>query len=118
MRILLIGASGTIGRAIASGLVSRHEVILASRHKAPEQVDISNPQSIRDLFSRVGRVDAIVSAAGQAVFKSFAELTDADFAFSIANKLMGQVNVVRLGLQSLKDNGSVTLTSGILAQQP
>jgi NAD(P)-dependent dehydrogenase (short-subunit alcohol dehydrogenase family) len=118
MRILLIGATGTIGRAIASALVNRHEVILASRHKAPEQVDISNPQSIRDLFSRVGRVDAIVSAAGQAAFKSFAELTDADFAFSIANKLMGQVNVVRLGLQSLNDNGSATLTSGILAQRP
>lgn len=118
MRILLIGATGTIGRAIAAGLGNRHDVIPASRHKAHESVDISNPQSIRDLFSRVGRVDAIVSAAGLAAFKPLAELTDADFAFSIANKLMGQVNLVRFGLQSLNDNGSVTLTSGILAQQP
>jgi len=118
MRILLIGATGTIGRAIAAALGNRHDVIPASRHKAHESVDISNPQSIRDLFSRVGRVDAIVSAAGQAAFKPLAELTDADFAFSITNKLMGQVNVVRFGLQSLNDNGSVTLTSGILAQQP
>jgi NAD(P)-dependent dehydrogenase (short-subunit alcohol dehydrogenase family) len=118
MRILLIGATGTIGRAIAAALGNRHDVIPASRHKAHESVDISNPQSIRDLFSRVGRVDAIVSAAGQAAFKPLAELTDADFAFSIANKLMGQVNLVRFGLQSLNDNGSVTLTSGILAQQP
>ena len=118
MRILLIGATGTIGRAIAAALGNRHDVIPASRHKAHESVDISNPQSIRDLFSRVGRVDAIVSAAGQAAFKPLAELTDADFAFSIANKLVGQVNLVRFGLQSLNDNGSVTLTSGILAQQP
>jgi NAD(P)-dependent dehydrogenase (short-subunit alcohol dehydrogenase family) len=118
MRILLIGATGTIGRAIAAALGNRHDVIPASLHKAHESVDISNPQSIRDLFSRVGRVDAIVSAAGQAAFKPLAELTDADFAFSIANKLMGQVNLVRFGLQSLNDNGSVTLTSGILAQQP
>jgi NAD(P)-dependent dehydrogenase (short-subunit alcohol dehydrogenase family) len=118
MRILLIGATGTIGRAIAAALGNRHDVIPASRHKAHESVDISNPQSIRDLFSRVGRVDAIVSAAGQAAFKPLAELTDAEFAFSIANKLMGQVNLVRFGLQSLNDNGSVTLTSGILAQQP
>jgi NAD(P)-dependent dehydrogenase (short-subunit alcohol dehydrogenase family) len=118
MRILLIGATGTIGRAIAAALGNRHDVIPASRHKAHESVDISNPQSIRDLFSRVGRVDAIVSAAGQAAFKPLAELTDADFALSIANKLMGQVNLVRFGLQSLNDNGSVTLTSGILAQQP
>jgi NAD(P)-dependent dehydrogenase (short-subunit alcohol dehydrogenase family) len=118
MRILLIGATGTIGRAIAAALASRHEVISASRHETREKVDISDPQSIRDLYSRVGRVDAIVSAAGQAAFKPLAELTDADFALSLGNKLMGQVNVARYGLQSLNDNGSVTLTSGILAQQP
>jgi NAD(P)-dependent dehydrogenase (short-subunit alcohol dehydrogenase family) len=118
MRILLIGESGTIGQAIAAALGNRHEVISASRSKARESVDISNPQSIRDLFSRVGRIDAIVSAAGQAAYKPLAELTDGDFAFSINNKLMGQVNLVRFGLQSLNDNGSVTLTSGILAQQP
>jgi NAD(P)-dependent dehydrogenase (short-subunit alcohol dehydrogenase family) len=118
MRILLIGATGTIGRAIAAALGNRHEVIPASQHKAHEKVDISDPQSIRDLFSRVGRVDAIVSAAGSAAFKPLAELTDADFAFSLSNKLMGQVNVVRFGLESLKDKGSVTLTSGVLAQQP
>jgi NAD(P)-dependent dehydrogenase (short-subunit alcohol dehydrogenase family) len=122
MRILLIGATGTIGQAIAKALGNRHEVIPASRHKAQEKVDISNPQSIRDLFSRVGRVDAVVSAAGEAVFKPFGELTEGDFAFSFAfsaaNKLMGQVNVLRLGLDSLNDNGSVTLTSGILSQEP
>jgi NAD(P)-dependent dehydrogenase (short-subunit alcohol dehydrogenase family) len=118
MRILLIGATGTIGQAIANALRNRHEVIPASRNKAHEKVDISNPQSIRDLFSRVGSVDAIVSAAGQAVFKPFRELTEEDFAFSAANKLMGQVNVLRLGLDSLNDNGSVTLTSGILSQEP
>src|SRR6266550_374868 len=118
MRILLIGATGTIGRAIVAALGSRHDVIPASRQKAKESVDISNPQSIRDLFSRVGRVDAIVSAAGLAAFKPLAELTDADFAVSLSNKLMGQVNVVRFGLQSVNDSGSVTLTSGILGQQP
>jgi NAD(P)-dependent dehydrogenase (short-subunit alcohol dehydrogenase family) len=66
----------------------------------------------------VGRVDAIVTAAGEAAFKPLAELTDADFALSVNSKLMGQVNVVRLGLQSLSDNGSVTLTAGSLAREP
>ena len=63
-------------------------------------------------------MDAIVSAAGQAAFKPLGELSDADFALSLENKLMGQVNVVRSGLASVADNGSITLTSGILAQQP
>jgi NAD(P)-dependent dehydrogenase (short-subunit alcohol dehydrogenase family) len=118
MRILLIGATGTIGQAVTAALSARHDIIPASRDKAHEKVDLSDPASIRALLKRVGRVDAIISAAGQAAFKPLADLADEDFAFSIENKLMGQVNVARFGLASLADNGSVTLTSGVLAQQP
>ncbi len=118
MRVLLIGATGTIGKAIANALTGRHEVIGASRHHSRETVDITKPQSIRDLYSRVGRVDAIVSAAGEAAFKPLDDLTDADFELSLNNKLMGQVNLARLGFRHLTDAGSVTLTSGILAQHP
>src|SRR3977135_1283449 len=107
MRILLIGATGTIGKEIVAAFGTRHDLIPASRHKARESVDISDPQSIRALLGRVGRVDAIVSAAGQAAYKPLRELSDADFAFSVGNKLMGQVNVVRFGLASVADNGSV-----------
>lgn len=117
MRILVIGATGTIGKAVVAAL-GRHEVIPASRHKAHEQVDIADPASLRSLFERVGRVDAIVSAAGNAAWKPLADLTDGDFAFSLANKLMGQVNVARYGFAHVTDNGSITLTSGVLAQQP
>jgi NAD(P)-dependent dehydrogenase (short-subunit alcohol dehydrogenase family) len=118
MRILLIGGTGTIGEAIASALGGRHDIILASRQKAPQQVDIADPASIRALYSRVGRVDAVVSAAGLAAFKPLGELSDQDFSFSLNNKLMGQVNVVRLGFASVNDGGSFTLTSGVLAQHP
>jgi NAD(P)-dependent dehydrogenase (short-subunit alcohol dehydrogenase family) len=118
MRILLIGATGTIGQAITAAFGTRHDIIPASRHKARESVDIADPDSIRALLKRVGRVDAIVSAAGQAAFKPLGELSDADFAFSVGNKLMGQVNLARFGLASVADNGSVTLTAGSLAQDP
>lgn len=118
MRILVIGATGTIGQAVVAALAGRHEIIPASRHKAHEQVDIANPKSLRALFERVGRVGAIISAAGNAAWKPLAELTDEDFAFSLGNKLMGQVNVARYGFESVADGGSITLTSGVLAQQP
>jgi NAD(P)-dependent dehydrogenase (short-subunit alcohol dehydrogenase family) len=118
MRILVIGATGTIGQAVVAALAARHEVIPASRHKAHEQVDIADPASLRSLLDRVGRLDAIVSAAGNAAWKPLADLTDADFAFSLANKLMGQVNVARYGIAHVNDGGSITLTSGVLAQQP
>src|SRR5689334_421906 len=70
------------------------------------------------MFQRVGQVDAVVSAAGDARFKPFDQLTDDDFAFSLGHKLMGQVNVVRYGMNNVRDGGSFTLTSGVLAQKP
>lgn len=118
MKILLIGSTGTIGRAVASALRGRHEVVEASHSKASLTVDISQPSSIRSLLQKVGKVDAIVSAAGSARFAPFDKLSDDDFQFSLANKLMGQVNLVRLGLEFVKDGGSITVTSGVLAQNP
>lgn len=117
MRILLVGATGTIGKAVAAAF-DRHEVIGASRSNAAESVDFDNPQSIRDLLERVGRVDAIVSTAGQAAFKPLADLSDDDFELSLRNKLMGQVNLIRYGLDHVADDGSITVTSGVLAQHP
>lgn len=118
MRILVVGATGTIGKAVVAGLSARHEVIQASHHRSAERVDMSDVASIRALFDRVGKVDAIISTAGNAKFAPFASLSDADFQFSLDNKLMGQVNLARLGIESLNAGGSITLTSGILAQQP
>ena len=106
MRILLIGATGTIGKAIAAALGRRHEILLASRQRAPLHVDIADPASIRGLYAKAGKVGAVISAAGDARFKPLDELSDADFRFSLDNKLMGQVNVVRYGLGSVADSGS------------
>jgi NAD(P)-dependent dehydrogenase (short-subunit alcohol dehydrogenase family) len=117
MRILIVGG-GTIGKAIIAALTGRHELVLASKSNAPEQVDISDPASIRALYARVGRVDAVIGAAGSAAFKPLPELTDADFAFSLSNKLMGQVNLVRYGIASVADGGSFTITAGSLAREP
>lgn len=118
MRILIVGASGTIGREIVAALTGRHDLVLASRSKAPEQVDIADPASIRALYARVGRVDAVINASGQAAFKPLTDLTDADFTLSLTSKLMGQVNLVRYGIASVADDGSFTITAGSLAREP
>lgn len=118
MRILLIGASGTIGSAVAAALGSRHEVIFASRVNSPLRVDIAEVAFIRALYAQTGKVDAIICAAGQARFKPLGDLADDDFRFSLDNKLMGQVNVIRYGLDFVADGGSITVTSGILAWKP
>src|SRR5215469_11351677 len=110
MRLLLIGATGTIGAAVASAL-ARHEVIVVTRHTQPLGVDIASPDSIRALFDAAGPLDGVISAAGAARFKPLDQLADEDFAFSMQNKLMGQVNVVREALRRVRDNGTVVVTS-------
>lgn len=88
-------------------------------HKTGAQrVDISSPDSIKQLYEAVAPIDAVVSAAGVAKFAPFDQLTDADFLLSVNNKLMGQVNLVRIGYRYMRDNGSFTLTSGVLSQEP
>jgi NAD(P)-dependent dehydrogenase (short-subunit alcohol dehydrogenase family) len=118
MKILVIGATGTIGAAVAQALEARHEVLRASHARSTLTIDLADPESIRRLYAKVGRVDAVVSAAGQAAFRPLLALSDADFAVGLTNKLMGQVNLVRLGVEVLVDGGSFTLTTGILSRQP
>jgi NAD(P)-dependent dehydrogenase (short-subunit alcohol dehydrogenase family) len=118
MRILIVGATGTIGRPVAEVLSARHEIVGVSRSTSPISVDVSEPASIRAMYDALGKVDAVISATGQARFKPLPDLSDEDFAFSLANKLMGQVNLVRLGFEHLRDNGVFVLTSGVLARSP
>jgi len=118
MRILVIGATGTIGSAVANLLAGEHEVVRVGHTRGEYRVDITSPDSIRELIDRVGQADAIVGCAGPAAFRPLTELTDADFEFSFRNKLMGQVNLVRFGAAGVADGGSITLTSGVLAREP
>ena len=117
MRILVIGATGTIGRAVVSALSQGNEILAASRNGAVK-VDVSDPANIKAMYRSVGKVDAVVCAAGSAVFKPLDQLTDQDYRFCLDNKLMGQVNVIRFGFEHVADGGSITVTSGVLAQNP
>ena len=118
MKILVIGATGTIGQAVVAALSQRHQVVSASRHTEPLRVDITDAVSLRALYDAVGPVDGVVCASGAARFKPLSQLTDDDFAFSLHNKLMGQVNVVREGLDRVREGGVIVVTSGILSRSP
>src|SRR5512143_443237 len=118
MRVIVIGATGTIGKAILSAIGTRHEVVAVSGSKSEIKVDLADKSSIKRMFEAAGRADAVICAAGLAAFGPFLNLTDADFAVGIGNKMMGQVNVVRVGLDYVNDNGSFTVTSGILSRKP
>lgn len=118
MKILLIGASGTIGAAVETALKPEHTVISASFSGGDVQVDLGNTESINAMFNSVGKVDAVISTAGLASFATLNELTEADYQLALQNKLMGQINLIRIGQQFINTGGSVTLTSGVLSREP
>lgn len=119
MRVLVVGATGAIGSAVAQALAERHhEVIRAGRTRGDHQVDITSDASVEALYAAVGRVDAIVSAAGGLFFGPLNEMRPADFNVGLQDKLLGQVRLALVGQHYLNDGGSITLTTGIVGQEP
>jgi NAD(P)-dependent dehydrogenase (short-subunit alcohol dehydrogenase family) len=118
MKIILIGASGTLGKAVSAQLASRHEIVAVGRKSGNVHADMREINSLQAAFQKIGKVDAIVCAAGSVHFGPWAELTPEKFDVGLRDKLMGQVNVVLAGQEFLSDGGSFTLTSGILSEDP
>ena len=121
MKILVIGGTGTIGKKIVKHFSKDHQVLIAGRSSKDYKIDIADTQSIKNLFKKIkksGKLDAIICAAGEAKWAPFKDLSESDYHVGLRSKLMGQVNVVRIGRKCLKKNGSITLTTGILADDP
>jgi len=118
MRILIIGGNGTIGRTVTNHLKQEHEVLIAGRSNGDVNVNIADSASIKAMFEATGTLDAIVCIAGEAKWAPFMELSEEDYYIGLRSKLMGQVNLVRIGQHYLNEGGSITLTTGILADDP
>ena len=118
MRVLVVGASGTIGRAIVTELGQRHEIVSAGRSSGDLQTDITDVEAIRTMFEGAGTVDALVSATGSVTFAPFEDMTAEAYEVGLRDKLMGQVNLVLIGRDYVSDGGSFTLTTGVLDSDP
>ncbi|MEM5433842.1 short chain dehydrogenase [Paraburkholderia diazotrophica] len=117
-RVVVIGATGTLGQAVAAALKARHEVIEVGAMRGAHQVDGTDPASIERLFQEIGNVDAVVTATGKVHFGPLTGMTIEQFWIGLRDKLMGQVNFVLAAQKYVNDGGSFTLTSGILADEP
>ena len=117
MRILLVGASGTVGKAAAFAL-RKHEIVSAGRSSGDVKVNLTSRASIDAMYKAVAPIDAVVCCAGHVHFGPLPAMTEAQFMGGLQDKLMGQVNLVMAGLESVSDGGSFTLTSGILDREP
>ena len=119
MKVVIVGATGTIGKAVATLLNDRgHEIVRASRHSQPS-VDVNEPTSIKAFYTAIGEVDAIIyAAAGTSSYSTVSELTDEGIRLDINSKVLGQVNLVRYGLSKVRPGGVFILTGGILFYNP
>ena len=118
MKLLVIGGKGTIGKKVVAHFSKTHEIIIAGRTSGDGTVDIADSASIKAMFESIGIIDAILCIAGEAKWAPFNSLTEDDYDIGLRSKLMGQVNLVRIGQDYLNTGGSFTLTTGILADYP
>ena len=118
MKIVIVGASGTIGSAVSDLLAKDHQIIRVGHSQGDARVDMRDPASIRGLFAKLGQFDALVVASGSAAFNALTEMTDEEWQLGIQSKLMGQINLTRAAIPHLNDKGSITLISGILSEEP
>ncbi len=118
MKIVIVGGTGTIGKAVVKELSGRHEIVTVGNKSGDFQVDITNTESVVQLFKKIGNYDALICAAGNVHFGSFDTMTNELYQIGLQDKLMGQINLVLIGRNSISDRGSFTLTSGILSNDP
>jgi NAD(P)-dependent dehydrogenase (short-subunit alcohol dehydrogenase family) len=119
MKILLIGATGTLGSVLHKELTGRgHEVLAVARGGGDLRYDITDPAQVTAMYQRAGRVDAVVSAAGHVPFKLITELTTEDYLAAFHGKVLAQIELVRQGVSRIAERGSFTLITGVLAREP
>lgn len=118
MKIIIVGATGAVGKTAVDALSGRHEVIRVGRTSGDVQMDIEDLASIRSMYQRVGKVDAVVSAVGHVHFGPVNEMTGDQFMKGIDYKVLPQVNLVLEGIRYVNDGGSFTVTSGVLNRDP
>lgn len=112
MKIIVIGGTGTIGSQVVNILNKDHEVITVGNTKGDYRVDIECKDSLEKLFAEIGPVDGIISATGGAYLGTLAEITDEQLDLAINSKIRGQINIMRTGIHTVKENGFITVTSG------
>lgn len=118
MKVFIIGGRGTVGNPVTEYFRQKHEVLVGGRSSGDIQIDIADLSSVEEVLSGIENLDAIVNISGEAKWDAFDNLSEEDFYVGIKSKLMGQVNLVRIGSKYLNKGGSFTLTTGILADDP
>lgn len=118
MKIIIVGASGTMGSFLSNAFEKEHDVIRADRNSAGVQVDITSPEAIENMYKKAGAFDALVCTAGPTYVGPWKNLTNKEFRHGVEGKMMGQINLVLIGQHYVNPKGSFTLITGALSHDP
>jgi len=119
MRIIIVGASGRIGKEVDKALSGRHDIVRVGARSGDVNCDYTIPTSVRDMFDKIGEFDALISAVGgDSIFKLISDLDDQDYRYGFERKFLGQIRFLKIGESFVRDNGSFVFTSGYLSQYP
>jgi NADP-dependent 3-hydroxy acid dehydrogenase YdfG len=119
VKILLIGASGTLGQKVDSALSdSSHQVVRIGRKGGDVLADFADPKGMAAIYEKLKPFNAVAIAAGDVAFGALAEITREQWQFSFNNKLLGQISAVQQAFPYINDGGSFTLIGGLFSEEP
>ena len=118
MKIIIVGATGTMGKYLSTAFEKEHEIIRVGSGSGDFQVDITAVESIENLFRQTGSFDALISTAGPTHVGPWKKMSDKEFRKGVEGKMMGQINLVLIGQHYINPKGSFTLITGGLAYEP
>jgi NAD(P)-dependent dehydrogenase (short-subunit alcohol dehydrogenase family) len=119
MKIIIVGASGRIGKEVDKALTDMHEIIRVGVRSGDVQCDYTNTKSVRSMFEKIGEFDSLISVVGgDSTFKPFQDLNDEDYRYGFERKFLGQIRFLKFGESFVRNNGSFVFTSGFLSHYP
>ena len=118
MKIVIVGASGTMGKHLTRAFEKEHEVLKIAAKGGDIQVNITSTESIEAMYQQIGAFDALICTAGPTYVGPWKNMTDKEFRKGIEGKLMGQINLVLIGQHYINPKGSFTLITGALTDEP
>jgi NAD(P)-dependent dehydrogenase (short-subunit alcohol dehydrogenase family) len=118
MKIVIVGATGTMGKYLTSAFEKDHEIVSVAETGGDIRADITSTESIENMFKKVGPFDALISTAGPTYVGPWVNLTDKTFRKGVEGKMMGQINLVLIGQHYINPKGSFTLITGALTHEP
>jgi len=118
MKIVIVGASGTMGTYLSTAFEKNNELVRADRNSADVQMDITSPESIENMYKQIGCFDALICTAGPTYVGPWKNLNEETFRTGVEGKMLGQINLVLIGQHYINPKGSFTLITGALTQEP